>query len=186
MPVTSALVRRGFAVDRAGYRVADDRLPDLPGDSAERRHRVRKRRRGGDDRIFRRDIPGQNERAGEMRRAFGVGEADPVDENIARENVRGRLETDLPGERDVFVLVVAADKDERIFIAKTRDRGRDAVAGDTDAADEVSAFVERHAAGRCIERGEKHRHERVPRRRTKNDDASRRPEFVDIGKEKAR
>ena len=76
-----------------------------------------------------------------MGRALDVFETDAIDENVRRKNVRRRFEANLPGQGNVFVLIRAPDKNERILCPKTRDRSRRAVARNTNAAHEVPAFV---------------------------------------------
>ena len=98
------------------------------------------------------------------RRRIDIGNADAVDEHIGRENFIRRTKARLPGERDIFVRIVARHEARRRGALRLpredRSRGAEvrgvAVAGHADAADELSIFVKRHAARRVIERTQRH------------------------------
>src|SRR5204862_6442861 len=60
------------------------------------------------------------------------------------------------------------------------------VAGNADSADLNSVLVKRHSARRTVERRSEDRDNRQARRRTESDDAARRAELVDVGREKIR
>ena len=112
-------------MDRSGKRIGNDRLPDLALHAAKSRNRIWKG--GGEHSNWKTeaiDSPAKSASAGKFVELSVFIETDAVNVNVARENIRRWLVADLSGQGDVFVLVVARDKDERIFRAKiARDKG---------------------------------------------------------------
>src|SRR5262245_40969403 len=99
----------------------------------------------------------------------------------------------LPGQCNVFIFVVASNKDEWVLCAKTADRRWGSGASNADSSNQLTVLVERNATGHTIQRCAFHRldlrvRRRVDRtrRRTGYNLAAWRPKRVDVGNEKVR
>ena len=142
-------------VDRSRQRIAHNRLADFALNAAEGRDRIRKRRRRTLNRVARSGIAGDDNGSDRRRGRQDVGERDAVDVNVVGLNRAVGTKSKLPGERDLFVYVVARDKCE--WILRTEDeRPWHAVACHADAADEFSILVKRNTPRRTVQGSAEH------------------------------
>ena len=91
----------------------------------------------------------------------------------------------LASQRDVFVLVVAVDKNKRVLGTEIRDGSGDSVTGDAKSAHQLAVLIKRNAAGRAIERCVWDRLDHLTRSRATGDYAVGATELVDVGNERA-